>query len=40
LFEGLAGGPIPFEDFVETKFAEGAQGMTPWKYEAGDHKAQ
>jgi NitT/TauT family transport system substrate-binding protein len=31
---------IPFEDFVDTKFAEGAHAMTPWKYEAGDARSQ
>jgi len=31
---------IPFEDFVDTRFAEGAHGMTAWSYEAGDDKAR
>ena len=31
---------IPFEDFIDTRFAEGAHGMTAWKYEAGDDRAR
>jgi len=37
---GVLEKPIPFEDFVDTRFAEGAQTMTPWKYEAGDSSAK
>ena len=37
---GVLDRPIPFEEFVDTRFAEGAQGMTPWKYEAGDSSAK
>ena len=37
---GVLDRPIPFEEFVDTRFAEGAQGMTPWKYEAGDSSAR
>jgi NitT/TauT family transport system substrate-binding protein len=37
---GVLDRPIPFEEFVDTRFAEGAQGMTPWKYEAGDTNAE
>ena len=37
---GVLDRPIPFEEFVDTRFAEGAQGMTPWKYEAGDSTAR
>ena len=31
--------PIPFNEFVDTRFAEGAQSMTAWRYEAGAGKA-
>jgi NitT/TauT family transport system substrate-binding protein len=31
---------IPFEDFVDTRFAEGVRNPTPWKYEAGDTRAE
>jgi NitT/TauT family transport system substrate-binding protein len=31
---------IPFEDYVDTRFADGAAGQTPWKYEAGSEKAE
>lgn len=31
---------IAFEEFVDTRFAEGAKSMTPWKYEAGDQHAE
>jgi NitT/TauT family transport system substrate-binding protein len=37
---GVLDHAIPFEDFVDTKFAEGAHAMTPWKYEAGDARAR
>jgi len=37
---GVLDRAIPFEDFVDTKFAEGAYAMTPWKYEAGDARAR
>jgi NitT/TauT family transport system substrate-binding protein len=37
---GVLDHAIPFEDFVDTRFAEGAHAMTPWKYEAGDARAQ
>jgi len=37
---GVLDHPIPFEDFVDTRFAEGAAGMTPWKYEAGASRAE
>jgi NitT/TauT family transport system substrate-binding protein len=37
---GVLDRAIPFEDFVDTKFAEGAHAMTPWKYEAGDARSQ
>ncbi len=36
---GVLEKPIPFEDFVDTRFAEGAQTQTPWNYEAGDGRA-
>jgi NitT/TauT family transport system substrate-binding protein len=37
---GVLDHAIPFEEFVDTRFAEGAHSMTPWKYEAGDARAQ
>jgi len=37
---GVLDHSIPFEDFVDTRFAEGAHAMTAWKYEAGDDRAQ
>src|SRR6266550_444747 len=37
---GVLDQPIPFEEFVDTRFAEGAHGMTAWKYEAGDDRAR
>jgi NitT/TauT family transport system substrate-binding protein len=37
---GVLDRAIPFEDFVDTRFAEGAHAMTPWKYEAGDDRAR
>lgn len=36
---GLLDRSIPFEDYVDTRFAEGAATQTPWRYEAGDAKA-
>src|SRR5207244_3281095 len=29
---GVLDRPIPFEEFVDTLFAEGARAMTPWNY--------
>ena len=37
---GVLDHAIPFEEFVDTRFAEGAHGMTAWKYEAGDDRAK
>ena len=37
---GVLDKPIPFEQFVDTRFADGAQSMTPWRYEAGDSSAR
>ena len=37
---GVLDHDIPFEQYVDTRFAEGAHGMTAWKYEAGDEKAE
>src|SRR5712664_871254 len=37
---GVLDHPIPFEEFVDTRFAEGAHTMTAWKYEAGDDRAK
>jgi NitT/TauT family transport system substrate-binding protein len=35
---GVLDRAIPFEDFVDTRFAEGSAAQTPWRYEAGwDH---
>jgi NitT/TauT family transport system substrate-binding protein len=31
---------IPFEEYVDVTFAEGAKRTTPWKYEAGDGRAE
>jgi NitT/TauT family transport system substrate-binding protein len=31
---------IPFEEYVDTRFAEGAKNQTSWKYEAGSEKAR
>jgi NitT/TauT family transport system substrate-binding protein len=31
---------IAFEEFVDTRFAEGVRTNTPWKYEAGDTRAE
>jgi NitT/TauT family transport system substrate-binding protein len=32
--------PIAFNEFVDTRFAEGAQSMTAWRYEAGSSRAE
>lgn len=37
---GVLERPIRFEEFVDTRFAEGAQSMKAWKYEAGSEKAE
>src|SRR6476469_4367805 len=37
---GVLDHPIAFEEFVDTRFAEGAKGQTEWKYEPGDDTAQ
>jgi NitT/TauT family transport system substrate-binding protein len=37
---GVLDKAIPFEEFVDTRFAEGAHTMTAWRYEAGDDKAR
>jgi NitT/TauT family transport system substrate-binding protein len=37
---GVLDHAIPFEEFVDTRFAEGAHAMTAWKYEAGDDRAK
>ena len=37
---GVLDRPIPFEDFVDPQFAEGAKHETEWKYEPGDTTAQ
>jgi NitT/TauT family transport system substrate-binding protein len=35
---GVLDRAIPFDDFVDTRFAEGSAAQTPWRYEAGwDH---
>lgn len=31
---------IAFDEYVDTRFAEGAQAMKPWRYEAGSEKAE
>jgi NitT/TauT family transport system substrate-binding protein len=37
---GVLEKPIAFEQFVDTRFAEGAQSMKPWRYEAGSESAR
>jgi NitT/TauT family transport system substrate-binding protein len=37
---GVLDHPIPFEAYVDTRFAEGAHAMTPWRYEGGTQKAE
>src|SRR6476469_3013072 len=32
--------PIAFEEYVDTRFAEGAKGQTEWRYEPGDATAR
>jgi NitT/TauT family transport system substrate-binding protein len=37
---GVLDHDIPFEEYVDTRFAEGAKTQTPWKYEAGSERAR
>jgi NitT/TauT family transport system substrate-binding protein len=37
---GLLDHSIAFDQYVDTRFAEGAAGMTPWRYEAGSTRAE
>lgn len=37
---GVLEEPIAFEEFVDTTFARGAHGATPWKYEPGSARAE
>lgn len=37
---GVLDRPIDFQEYVDTRFAEGAKGQTEWKYEPGDATAQ
>lgn len=37
---GVLDRPIAFEEYVDTRFAEGAKGQTEWKYEPGDDTSQ
>ncbi|MEA2274984.1 MAG: NitT/TauT family transport system substrate-binding protein, partial [Solirubrobacteraceae bacterium] len=37
---GVLDREIAFEEYVDIRFAEGAAGQKPWKYEAGWAKAQ
>jgi NitT/TauT family transport system substrate-binding protein len=37
---GVLDQPIDFDQFVETRFAEGAKTQTEWRYEPGDAAAQ
>lgn len=37
---GVLDRPIAFEEYVDTRFAEGAQHETEWKYEPGDDVAR
>ena len=37
---GVLDHSIAFDQYVDTRFAEGAAGMTPWRYEAGSTRAE
>jgi len=37
---GVLDEPIAFEQYVDTRFAEGAQGMRPWDYRPGSERAR
>jgi NitT/TauT family transport system substrate-binding protein len=37
---GVLNRKIEFEEYIDATFAEGAKGMTAWKYEAGSSRAQ
>jgi NitT/TauT family transport system substrate-binding protein len=37
---GVLDQPIAFSEYVDTRFAEGAQSMKAWRYEAGSERAQ
>jgi NitT/TauT family transport system substrate-binding protein len=37
---GVLEQPIAFSEYVDTRFAEGAQSMKAWRYEAGSERAQ
>jgi NitT/TauT family transport system substrate-binding protein len=37
---GVLDHSIPFNEYVDTRFAEGAARMTPWRYEAGSNRAE
>ena len=37
---GLLDRPIPFEEYVDTRFADRSMMSTPWRYEAGDLRAE
>ena len=37
---GVLDRKIAFEDYVDTRFADGAASQTPWKYEPGSEKAE
>ena len=37
---GILDRPIAFEEYVDTRFAEGAMAQTEWKYEPGDATAR
>lgn len=37
---GVLDRPIAFQEYVDTRFAEGAGGQTEWKYEPGEDTAQ
>ena len=37
---GVLDRPIDFQEYVDTRFAEGARGQTEWKYEPGDATAR
>ena len=37
---GVLDRKIAFEEYVDTRFADGAASQTPWKYEPGSQKAE
>jgi NitT/TauT family transport system substrate-binding protein len=37
---GVLDHDIAFDEYVDTRFAEGSATQTPWKYEAGSGRAE